>query len=162
MNTILFHPKWKYGRPAELFANKESFIHEFIEKNGLSPVQQETLAQLSTVQGGVIIDGMHNFQLLLNEPQYGQRKAKSVGAATVEREEPVELPLKPFPGGLRSPHIHFRGEVYLLNDKEWQRFCKPIVSEIMHKLEKAESIGFGFESLLELSEAANILPHGAD
>ena len=54
-------------------------------------------------------------------------------------------------GGLRVPHIHYKNEIYLLDKKQWQEFCKPLLKEFQEKLSKASSVSF--QQLLEISEA---------
>lgn len=56
-------------------------------------------------------------------------------------------------GGMRSPHLHYKGERYLLNPDQWRSFTRPIVAGFAERLAAAEHINF--DSLLEVDSALN-------
>ena len=56
-------------------------------------------------------------------------------------------------GGMKSPHLHYKGERYLLNRKQWRSFTRPIVETFAERLATAEHISFN--SLLEVDDALN-------
>jgi hypothetical protein len=58
---------------------------------------------------------------------------------------------RPYPGGLRFPHLHLRGEVFRLEPAQWQEFSRGIITKFQEKLGRAKSVSF--EQLLEFSEA---------
>lgn len=63
--------------------------------------------------------------------------------ATVEAEK-AALAFKrpPFPGGLKVPHLHFNGEVYMLTARQWGEFSTQVVKDLGAKLAKAKEITF--------------------
>ena len=69
----------------------------------------------------------------------------------------AELQFKPypFPGGIRIAHLHFKGELYLLNRKQWQEFAGDTIVGFKEKLERANNVTF--DQLMELSEAVSTL-----
>lgn len=57
----------------------------------------------------------------------------------------------PFPGGWRSAHLHFDGDIYLLDHKQWREFSKARLEEFSHQLENTRTISF--ENFVEVGEA---------
>ena len=58
---------------------------------------------------------------------------------------------QPFPGGMRTPHLHFKNDIYLLNHEQWKEFSAKAVKNFKEKLAKVETVNF--DKLMELSEA---------
>lgn len=56
-------------------------------------------------------------------------------------------------GGIRVPHLHYNGEIYLLNKKQWAEFSGEIIKDFSRKLSEAKTVNFG--QLMELSDAVN-------
>ena len=56
-------------------------------------------------------------------------------------------------GGLISPHLHFRGNVYVLTTEQWVRFSAPILENLKAKLNSAKAVSFG--KMLAVSESVN-------
>ncbi len=54
-------------------------------------------------------------------------------------------------GGMRVPHLHYDGKIFLLDELQWKEFSKTIIGEFQQKLAKANSINY--EQLMELSGA---------
>jgi hypothetical protein len=77
------------------------------------------------------------------DPQYGRGLVLSV------REEP--LPEIHWPGGLRTPHLHFKGELYELTPEQWDEFSGQVMADFREKLTRAGTVTF--DKLLELSDA---------
>ena len=59
-------------------------------------------------------------------------------------------------GGNRGPHLHYRGNVYLLNSNQWKRFSEPILKDFSKKLSEAATVNF--EHLMELADTMNAMP----
>lgn len=69
---------------------------------------------------------------------------------------------RPWPcGGIKGPHLHFGGEVYDLNVKQWKVFTDSVIKECQAKLEIAQSLPLMVDSVALLGEAVAGLP-GAD
>lgn len=58
---------------------------------------------------------------------------------------------RPFPGGLRIPHLHFRNDIYLLEPEQWKEFSAMTMDNFREKLTRAEVVSFN--QVMELSEA---------
>jgi len=55
-----------------------------------------------------------------------------------------------FPGGMKVPHFHYRGDVYLLKRKQWREFSSAVVKDLSSRLADA-----GRVSLPELLDISN-------
>ena len=56
-------------------------------------------------------------------------------------------------GGIRVPHLHYKGELYLLNKKQWNEFSGEILKEFSKKLAETKTVNFG--QLMDISETMN-------
>ena len=45
-------------------------------------------------------------------------------------------------GGIRAPHLHLDGSIYLLNDQQWAGFSKGIIDTFTAALKNAKTVGF--------------------
>lgn len=66
------------------------------------------------------------------------------------REEVAKL-AQSFPGGWRLAHLHFDGDIYLLNQEQWTQFAKARVEEFSRQLENTSTISF--QNFMEVGEA---------
>jgi hypothetical protein len=57
---------------------------------------------------------------------------------------------KPFPGGIRTAHFHHRGDVYMVDQRVWNRFSKQVVNDMRKRLDAAKVLAF--DELVEMSE----------
>jgi hypothetical protein len=57
----------------------------------------------------------------------------------------------PTRGGMRMPHLHYAGEIYLLNEVQWANFSKSAMKALSEKLGKAQKVTF--EDVMQVSEA---------
>ena len=68
---------------------------------------------------------------------------------------PQMRPPKPFPGGDRGPHLHYKGQLYRLTNKQWNAFSKPILAEMSKKLAEAATVQF--EQFIEITDTINTM-----
>ena len=113
MYTTILERKWLYGGPWDIWVRRVDMIGNFIREQKIKPV---AVADLPT----------HPF-LAAEQP-----------AATARA---IVRP-RPFPGGLRSPHLHFKGDIYLVNQEQWRGFSGTVIKQYQEKLGKAGTIGF--------------------
>ncbi len=71
--------------------------------------------------------------------------------AAAKKEKALVIRRIPFPGGMKGPHLHFRGDVFVLDAVQWQSFTGEIMKDLQTKLSKARAVSF--EQVRELSEA---------
>ncbi len=121
MNNI---SKWKLingGWPGP-WVIYEDRVKKFIEVNKLKPISNESLQARE-------LEGKSNIEV------------KS-------QVNPIYI-IDPR-GGMRNPHLHYRGKIYLLDSKQWNKFSGELVREFSKKLAEANSVTF--EQLVELSD----------
>jgi hypothetical protein len=56
-------------------------------------------------------------------------------------------------GGIRVPHLHYNGEIYLLNKEQWNEFTSEIIKDFKRKLDEAQNVSFS--QFMELSDLMN-------
>jgi hypothetical protein len=87
-------------------------------------------------------------------------KVQLVGQPPAARAtEPMERGAKaahvlmwdPTRGGMRMPHLHYAGEILLLNQSQWAEFSAGAVAAVTARMTQAKQVTF--ESLMQLSEA---------
>jgi len=118
--------KWWVGRPAEIWISQIPLIESIIKRNKLQPMDMKHYPVLET--------GM-------------QTVARTT--ATKSAKVPIFDP-RPFPGGLRQPHVHYGTDIYILDRKQWQDFSSKVMADLRANLEAAKTVGF--EQLVEMEE----------
>lgn len=109
-----------YGMPANFWTIQANAVERFIKANKIQPVAQETLQMRSIAD----VPGM--------------------------AREIADVPWWWKYGGMRVSHLHYAGELYLLNREQWKAFSGEIVKDFSAKLAEANSINFG--QLMEISD----------
>ncbi len=61
--------------------------------------------------------------------------------AAREREVTALLPI-PFPGGMKTAHLHFKGDVFLVNPDQWKGFAAKMMKEYQSRLARAGAVSF--------------------
>jgi len=56
----------------------------------------------------------------------------------------------PTRGGMRMPHLHYAGEIYILNESQWATFSKSAMKALADKLGKVQKVSF--ENVMQVSE----------
>ncbi len=116
------------GIPATIWLRNASLIKELVRKFGIKPATEG--------------------------PQATHLAALSV--AVGERlEVPSVIKRPPIPGGIRVPHLHLDGDVYLLNDKQWKEFSGKLIKQLQSRLSRVNAVSF--EQAVELSETIETL-----
>jgi hypothetical protein len=124
----LIERRWWYGGPRDIWIKHVDVVQKLITEQKLKPVDPTHY----------IPDLPSNATSLAEE-----------GAAKAFRRIP-------FPGGIRLPHVHFKGDMYLLSGEQWKDFSGKLVKEFQSKLSKAHVLSF--DSLMELSAAIDTVP----
>jgi hypothetical protein len=115
-------PRFPWGIPEPLWIRFRDIIGQTIKEFGVEPVARDFL----------------------------------VGHALTVEEEPratertIRWP-RPFPGGLRTAHLHFKGELYELTPEQWEKFSGHLVADFREKLARAGTVSF--DKMFELSDA---------
>lgn len=113
---------WKYGRPREIWATFEHEIGRFIDKNKIAPISPEAAQSL-------II---------------GEMSAAIAEPVTIARKSASSSPLERiwWHGGMRAPHLHYKNNIYILTEKQWNEFTRPILKNFAEKLAATRSVSF--------------------
>ncbi|MCP5107631.1 MAG: hypothetical protein GY950_29860 [bacterium] len=130
--------RWLNGRPAEIWIGQLTVIENMIKEHDLKPLDAAHYP---------VADIMHHMSPI--EAQMAQMETKTA------KRVGVPLP-KPFPGGLRIPHMHYKDEIYLVDAKQWKDFSAKVISGLKDKLNKARSVSF--DQLIEASAGIGSLP----
>jgi hypothetical protein len=69
--------------------------------------------------------------------------AQPAARATVVMWDPTR-------GGMRMPHLHYAGEMYLLNESQWAAFSKGAMAALTEKLGSAGRVSF--ENVMAVSD----------
>lgn len=125
------YPRWFVGLPADFWLINVGMIKDVIKQYELKPISAESLYQEH-------IYGPMHAELDPNED------------STRARARKLRLPF-PFPGGIRIPHLHFKGDLFVLNEEQWGSFSKKVVDRLQKKLDVANSVNF--EQVVRLSDA---------
>jgi hypothetical protein len=114
------------GGRFDFWTTNVKFISQFIEKNRIKAIEKDNLIKDDPVPISPI-----RIENIAIELKY--------------------LKPKPFPGGMRVPHLHFKDDIYLLNHEQWKDFSAMAVKNFQEKLAKVETVSF--DKLMELSDA---------
>ncbi len=57
---------------------------------------------------------------------------------------------KDFPGGIKSPHVHYNGDIYLLKKEDWKAFSGKIIEDFRARLATAKNISY--DELMRLTD----------
>lgn len=111
--------RWRYGLPAPIWITRARDIGEFLDKRNVEPVAEEQLYSVTSL------------------------RTMSAGAPQVEKAGTFPIPRpRPFPGGLRFPHLHFEGRVYRLSRGDWNEFSRTVVADLGARLQEAQAVSF--------------------
>ena len=113
--------RFNHGKPADFWMVQAQVVGQFIKANKIKPVTQEAL------------------------------QVRSIAEAPEKATEISSVPWWWKYGGMRVSHLHYGGELYLLNQEQWKAFSGGIIKEFSRKLAAANSVNFG--QLMEISEA---------
>jgi hypothetical protein len=113
---------WKYGRPKDMWATFEHEIGIFIEKNKIAAMSHEAAQSLIIGEVG------------------GGMAAPAAIAMKSASSSPMERIW--WHGGMRGPHLHYKNNIYVLTDKQWKEFTRPILKTFGEKLATTRSISF--------------------
>ncbi|KGO35394.1 hypothetical protein JT06_02485 [Desulfobulbus sp. Tol-SR] len=119
------NPKWlDFGKPRDFWTMHVKLIGEMMKKYGLIPAESVDL------------------------PLRQDMEAMEMRAATGNKERTIWP--RPFPGGMLIPHFHYKGEVYLVPEKEWRKISHNIKEIFVKKLSDANRLSF--DQTMTLSE----------
>lgn len=122
--------RWWIGIPIPFWTTHHEQIGAFLRKNRIRAVDKSVM--------------MRGDQLPVSSP------------ATSARARARFVDPRPFPGGIRFAHLHYRQDLFLLTDRQWKDFAGGVLDMVADRLKRAETIGF--EQMLDLAGAADSIP----
>lgn len=136
--NVLFD--WRIrGIPSDVWVRFSDSIGQLIAKEKLTPVDARFLTTPNQV----------NFAMA----GAAQAAAETVKAEAAPKAKSLAREFFDIRGGMKALHVHYKGEIYLLNDAQWKRFTSMVVTDFKAKLDAAGAIGF--DQTLDIAEAAN-------
>lgn len=132
--------RWLNGRPAEIWISHLSTVEALVKEYKLKPLDPEHYPTMD------IFHHLGPMDAYIAQAHLDHKAAKKV---------PVTDP-RPFPGGLRIPHLHYKDDIYLLDDKHWKDFSNRVIRTLKDKLIRAKALSF--DQLVEASTVLGNLP----
>jgi len=129
--NVSWEPIWRFGGRGPIWLTNLKLVKEIIGNYKLKPIEPEHFF------GGTTF-------LPAEVREFGAKKLAA-----------VRFPPFPCPGGIRFAHLHFKGDVYKLNDKQWSEFSTQVIKNFQDKLSKVKAISF--EKVMEISEGIDNL-----
>lgn len=119
------------GIPSDIWTNFSESIGQLISKEKLKPVDARTLTTPNQVH--FAMSGL---------PAQAPEMARAKSSA----QEIFDIR-----GGMKALHVHYKGDIYLLNEKQWKSFTSVVVKDFKAKLEAAGAISF--DQAMDIAEA---------
>jgi hypothetical protein len=101
--------------------------------------------------GEMIEDVIKEFKLDPIKEQFQSPMLKASGMKSAAAMETVAYIDPDIFGGKRFAHLHYRGEIYMLNREQWQSFTARIKDNFISRLHNVNSISI--EQLQDLNDA---------
>ena len=117
--------KWRLGIPADFWIILEPLIEQFIKEKELQPVPET------------------RFSSLVNPVARDTEVLASSRMINIENIIGIY-------GGRKIPHLHYKGDLYLLDRESWQEFSTTVMKEFAEQLAQSNSIPF--ESFMEMAD----------
>ncbi|MDJ0694907.1 hypothetical protein [Mastigocoleus sp. MO_188.B34] len=120
---------WTRGIPSSFWVVNHQAVRDIVQKYNLRAMTAEEL---------------------------GQGLAAPLEESTASEQQMSLKPWPwPFPGGLKIAHVHYGGQLFLLNQEQWAEFSGRVISDLQAKLDNAQVVTF--DSMLDVSEAVDTL-----
>jgi hypothetical protein len=128
--------RWIFGGPFGIWVTHLDIVENTINKLKLAPLPREHYPRTEFSQPATMV-------------------GNQVARVTQAEQAQVQEIIPDFPGGLKCPHLHYKRDIYLLNDQQWKTFSNSIIGGFKDKLSKIGTVGF--EQLVKTSEVIDSL-----
>lgn len=136
MHSYLFD--WRIrGIPSDIWQRFSENIGQLISKEKLTAVEM----------GHLMTPNQVNFALSRQSAVMDMAVAE-----TTVKSKAISREFFDIRGGMKAPHVHYKGAIYMLNDAQWKKFTALVVNDFKTKLETAGSINF--DQALDVAETA--------
>ena len=119
------------GIPSDIWTNFSESIGQLIAREKLKPIDARTLTTPN--QAHFAMAG-----LVSQAPEMARAKSSAQEIFDIR-------------GGMKALHVHHKGNIYLLNEKQWKSFTSLVVKDFKARLEAAGAISF--DQALDIAEA---------
>ncbi len=120
--------KWMWGIIADIWIKNISVSEKLIKAGQATRIDPQSLPPVGEIGGQVA-------------------QAEKAKAQVIRRI--------PFPGGIRFPHLHYKGDVYQVSPEGWKEFTGSVMDGMIQKLKSAKSVSF--DQVMEVSSAIDTL-----
>jgi hypothetical protein len=127
--------EWKFidGKPRDFWANELKYVEKYVTANQGQLRKIDINARAGFPSGVICSSG----------PAAAKESGEPKAMATIQLPEWVD-------GGMRVPHLHYNGDIYVLTKEQWKQFSGQILKGFSKKL--ADTSTVSFEQLMELSD----------
>ncbi len=133
---------WINGGRWDIWAAELHSVEKFIRSNDLQPLDSLTAAAYTYREDNAAI------RAPAIQPPVNLMEKRGMSMSIWEEYQGIN-------GGMRVPHLHFRGEIYMLNNEQWKEFSRGMLEQLSSKLGKANAVSF--DQLMDVSESVNAL-----
>lgn len=119
----------------------------------LAPSIGQLVAGATPIKAGDMLTTPNQMDLLA-----AGATATSLSAAKTEtKAKATTNPLDVFDirGGMKAPHVHYKGDIYMLNEAQWKRFSSLVIDGFKAKLDAAGSVSF--DTVMGIADMGNRL-----
>lgn len=120
------------GIPSDIWAHFSESIGQLIAKEKLVPVDAHTLTTPNQV----------NFAF----------SGLTVAAPETAKTKSASYEIFDIRGGMKALHVHYKGAIYMLNEKQWRTFTGMVIKDFKAKLDAAGAVSF--DQALDIAETA--------
>jgi hypothetical protein len=137
LDDYLFGPSWRWrkwiwGIPADIWIKNARISERLIKAGQATRIDPQSLPPIGDIAGGI-----------------------TPVAREAEKSKAPAILRIPFPGGIRFPHLHYKGDVYQVSPEGWKEFTQVVMDGMMQKLKAAK--GVSFEQVMEISSSIDAL-----
>lgn len=127
-------PSWKWGVPKDVLLIHSKEIAKFLLDNKIQPFEEINVLE-----------------------SLGQTVAVKKAAAKPSPDPWIQQRLPDYSiwGGMKIPHLHYNGQVFMLDQKQWAAFSRVMLTKIREKLADTKEVSF--DELMELSSVVGNL-----
>jgi len=137
-NTPSYWSDWRIrGIPSDIWVRFADPIGQLITKSKLTPVDSRHLVTANQVAYALA----------------GQAAVMASTSAETTKAKQSATETFDIRGGMKAPHVHYKGGIYMLNDAQWKSFTTLVINDFKSKLDSAGAISF--DRALDISETAS-------
>jgi hypothetical protein len=136
VDDYLFGPpwrwrKWIWGIVADIWIKNIGISEKLIKAGQATRIDPQSLPSIGDIAGSI------------------------TQVAQAEKPKAPAILKIQFPGGIRFPHLHYKGDVYQVSPEGWKEFTGVVMEGMVQKLKSAKSVSF--DQVMEISSSIDAL-----